>query len=102
MKVGRADRKVAYVFTNGHGSPRRQDGNMRRVFARVCDRLTLDGFTPHDLRDTFATIHLSTDWDNKLPWVSRQLGHADVQTTIRHYFKFRPTTATKAFANQIR
>lgn len=91
-----------YVFTTKHGTPRRQDGNMRRVFARtlVACQLEHRGLTPHSLRDTFATRHLNTDW-GKLPWVSRQLGHETERTTSEHYFKFQPSTATKHYADQI-
>jgi integrase len=124
MKRGRTD--VSYVFTNTHGAPRRQDGNMRRVFARVLQRALVDpvtkqlqangrrltkddraildklaAHTPHDLRDTFATTHLLLDY-NRLPWVSRQLGHETERTTMEHYFGFLPSSFTKGFANGIR
>jgi integrase len=91
----------AYVFTNTHGSPRRQDGNMRRVFARVVKACKLGDHTPHDFRDTFATLHLTDDY-SRLPWVSRQLGHETERTTIDHYYGFLPTKASEQFANQIR
>jgi integrase len=92
----------AYVFTTKHGAPRRQDGNMRRIFQRTiagCQLADL-GLTPHSLRDTFATRHLNTDW-GKLPWVSRQLGHESERTTSEHYFAFQPSTATRHYADQI-
>jgi len=95
-------RPTQYVFTNRNGSPRRQDGNMRRVFARalVACKLSPD-HTPHDLRDTFATTHLMLDY-GRLPWVSRQLGHETERTTIEKYFRFLPSSVTKGLANQIR
>jgi integrase len=91
----------AYVFTNRFGSPRRQDGNMRRVFDRVLVATNLKGHTPHDLRDTFATTHLTNDY-SRLPWVSQQLGHENTRTTVEHYYRFLPTEATKGFADTIR
>jgi integrase len=98
-----------YVYTLKHGSPRRQDGNMRRVFDRVVAALLLNGtlaptpeaHTPHDLRDTFATTHIGDDY-RRLPWVSRQLGHASERTTMEHYYRFLPSAYTSQFANQIR
>ena len=98
----RRGRKVPiYVLTNRRGSPRRQDGNMRRAFGRAMAGCNLTGHTPHDLRDTFASTHLSQDW-GKLGWVSRQLGHESAMTTERHYFKFEPTTTSVRYADQIR
>ena len=105
-----------YVFTNRNGSPRRQDGNMRRVFDRAIVGLKFDpesraktegldtvprAFSPHALRDTFATTHLTLDY-NRLGWVSRQLGHEKTRTTEDHYFRFLPSSVSKGFANGIR
>jgi integrase len=99
----RRGRKVpVYVVTNRRGSPRRQDGNLRRVLDRVLVGAKITTHhTIYDLRDTFATTHLMQDW-NKLPWVSRQLGHASVITTEKHYYKFKPSEVTAAYADQIR
>jgi integrase len=101
LKRGRVGKAPSYVFTNRRGSPRRQDGNMRRVFDRLIARTGLPSHTPHDLRDTFATTHL-TDNFAKLPWVSRQLGHESERTTVEHYYRFLPDQVSKGFANQIR
>src|SRR4030095_2533528 len=91
-----------YVFTNLRGQRRLPDGNMRRVFDRVMTACDITGHTPHDFRDTFATGHLTANWDRKLDWVSRQLGHATPATTAKYYHQFRPTKATKGFADEIR
>jgi integrase len=74
---------------------------MRRVFDRVIERIGLSDHTPHDCRDTFATMHLTDDW-NQLGWVSAQLGHEKVTTTENHYYKWRPTEASKQYANLVR
>lgn len=92
----------AHVLTNRRGNPRRQDGNMRRVFDRVMKALDIVGHTPHDFRDTFATAHLQEDWDRKLGWVSKQLGHKTPLTTSKHYYGYRSTAASRGFANEIR
>lgn len=98
----RGIKQPVHVFTNRRGTPRRQDGNMRRVFDRVMAACGIEGHTPHDFRDTFATSHLQEDWDRKLGWVSKQLGHSTPLTTSRHYYGYRPTLASKGFANEIR
>jgi integrase len=79
----------------------RQDGNMPVVFARVLAALGIAGHTPHDTRDTFATLHLSMNWDRKLDWVSKQLGHATPQTTSKFYYAYRPTALAASFADEI-
>jgi integrase len=102
-----------YVFTYANGSPRRPEA-ARRVFHRVAEACRI-GFVkngkgiwvreihhrPYDLRHTFATTHLSENYD-RLPWVSRQLGHETTNTTVEHYFRFLPSTFSKQLANRIR
>jgi integrase len=100
MRVG-LNAKTAYMVTNDHGSPRRQDGNLVRVFTRVNKGCGFVGHTPHDFRATFATVHLTDDF-GRLPWVSRQLGHASERTTLDHYFRFLPTKTSANYANEIR
>jgi len=112
LRRGRPVKPSTYMLTNTRGSARRQDGNMRRVFARVLvgmegknwtkeQRAEWRTHTPHDIRDTFATTHLLADY-TRLPWVSAQLGHETERTTQEHYFKFLPSTYTRGFANKIR
>jgi len=48
----------------------------------------LTGFTPYTMRHTFAALRLSA---GALPmWVSQQLGHRDLTTTLRYYGRFIP------------
>jgi integrase len=58
----------------------------RRHFAHVLREAGLGEHTPKDLRDTFASQLLTAGVP--LPYVSRQLGHADVAVTARHYVKW--------------
>jgi integrase len=53
--------------------------------------------TIHDLRDTFATIHLMKD-PRSLYWVSSQLGHRDLSTTTRRYSKYTKQKGTINYA----
>lgn len=97
----RGSKPSEYVFTDVRGVVRHPNGNVARVFERVLERCELNHHTPHDCRDTFATIHLTDDW-NRLGWVSAQLGHRKVSTTENHYFKWRPTEESKRYANLVR
>jgi integrase len=90
-----------YVFTTPRLARALPSGSMREVFARSMTACALAGHTPHNYRDTFATSHLVRDWDRKLPWVSAQLGHKTPETTRTFYFKFRPTTDSASFADEI-
>lgn len=110
--MARGRPSVGYVFTTKHGTQRRQNANVRVVFARVLADLADPKWTKaqrdawfahtlHSIRDTFATTHLMQNW-NKLPWVSQQLGHSRTVTTEKHYFKYKPNAATKQYADEIR
>jgi hypothetical protein len=57
--------------------------------------------TIHDLRDTFATLHLLKD-PGRLFWVSWMLGHRQTSTTLNRYTKWVPTqTAGHGFAGDL-
>ena len=56
-----------------------------RATAKAAD---LIGFVPYSMRHTFAALRLSS---GALPmWVSQQLGHQDLTTTLRYYGEFVP------------
>ncbi len=57
-----------------------------RHFSKVCEAASPDGFTLKDLRDTFESQLLTAGVS--LGYVSRQLGHADLATTARHYARY--------------
>jgi integrase len=58
----------------------------RRHFDCVCSAADLEGHTPKDLRDSFAS-HLLTVGIAR-SYVALQLGHEDEKTTGRHYAKW--------------
>ena len=62
------------------------DNFRRREWRRICARAKLGHRALKDLRDTFASQLFSAGV--QLGYVSRQLGHADVTTTARHYAKW--------------
>ncbi len=57
-----------------------------RHFKRVCKVARLAGHSPKDLRDTFASQLITAGI--QLGYVSKQLGHADVAVTARHYARW--------------
>ena len=54
-----------------------------RLFAFLAKRAGVRGHTPKDLRDTFGSQLLTAGV--QLAYISKQLGHADVATTAKHY-----------------
>jgi integrase len=94
--------QTPYVFTSRRGCRRLQDGHVRLVFGRVMKACGITGHSLYDFRDSFASHHLADDWFRKLGWVSHQLGHKHVSTTERYYYAYRPTTASRGFADEIR
>ena len=51
--------------------------------------------TPHILRHSFASQLLGSGTSSRLSYVSKQLGHADIETTLRIYSHFIPTEGEK-------
>jgi integrase len=98
LAAGRTPRE--YVFTSERtGAPMRQDGNLRRVWNRAIRGAKItERRTPHSFRDAFASWHLTADY-KRIGWVQKQLGHADKQTTLTHYFKFMPDAETATYIN---
>jgi len=43
---------------------------------------------PKQMRHTFATLHIASG--ESISWVSRMLGHADVEITLKKYNRFVP------------
>jgi integrase len=56
------------------------------------------GHTLHDLRDTFATMHLTAD-PRRLLWISATLGHKTPQITLTRYAKHVKTLESDGFAS---
>ena len=92
-------RAPVYVFTTKRGCRALPGGNVRLVFKRIMEACKITGHTLHDFRDSFATSHLLANWDKKLPWVSKQLGHATPLTTARHYYAYRSTAGDDSYAD---
>jgi integrase len=91
MARGRPGKEPQHVFLTRRLTPRRPDNMVYEAFHDCCTALQLVGqtgnpFTIHCLRDTFATLAILGG--KHIGWVSMMLGHADEQTTRRHYYKW--------------
>jgi integrase len=75
------------VFPSETGT-RLDDSNVRKVFRAICEKAELRHRSPHDMRHTFATLSLLEG--APLPYVSKQLGHADKAITLRVYTHWLP------------
>lgn len=56
--------------------------NLRKPWARICEKAGLSGVRVHDLRHTAASLALGSG--TSLAIVGRLLGHTQVQTTLRY------------------
>lgn len=73
----------ALVFTAQRGGPVRLNNFRRRVFAPAADRIGKPELVPHDLRDTAASLAISSGASIKA--VQRMLGHASAKMTLDVY-----------------
>ncbi|HUP15586.1 MAG TPA: site-specific integrase [Acidimicrobiia bacterium] len=73
----------ALVFTATRGGPVRLNNFRRRVFAPAAERIGKPELVPHDLRDTAASLAISSGASIKA--VQRMLGHASAKMTLDVY-----------------
>jgi integrase len=74
------------VFPSPTGSLINLDNWRRRTWKPALQEAGLAYRPPYQMRHTFATLALAADAD--LYWVSAQLGHTDISTTLKHYARF--------------
>lgn len=78
-----------YIFTSHvTGTRFRASKNFYLIFRRLLILARLKVRSPNQLRHTFATLHIAAG--ESISWVSKMLGHRDVQTTLRRYNKYIP------------
>jgi integrase len=84
-----------FVFSNEPdcSQPWRPDGVTQR-FARLCDRLGLEGLRLKDLRDWMVTSLLESG--QSVRTVAGRAGHARAGTTLHHYAAWVPAADRKA------
>ena len=71
------------VFTGLRGGPVRLNNSRQRVFAPAAKRIGKPDLVPHDLRDTAASLAISSGGSIKA--VQRMLGHASAKMTLDVY-----------------
>ena len=71
------------VFKAPKGGPVSLRNFRRRVWYKALADAGVERWPPYQCRHTFATLALAAGAD--LYWVSRQLGHTDISTTLKHY-----------------
>lgn len=71
------------MFVNSVGRLLDNSGFRRNVFDRAVEVLGLNPFTPHNLRDSAATLAVSAGANVKV--VQRMLGHASAAMTLDVY-----------------
>lgn len=77
-----------WVFCGSTGEPIQYGNFRRRVWVRALEKAKVPYRAPHDLRHTWASLTLSVGAD--LAYVSRQLGHASPDITLRIYTHWVP------------
>ncbi len=81
-------RPPEWLFYNENGSLINHGSFRTRVFHKCLANAGLEKRGLHDLRHTYATLRIQAG-DN-IADVSRQLGHADIKTTINTYYHWIP------------
>jgi len=76
-----------HVFLT-HANKPFSDAFMRKKFRHLMKLAGLKYRPPKQMRHTFATLHIAAG--ENISWVSKTLGHADVQTTLKKYNRFIP------------
>jgi len=77
----------SYVFLN-HNQSQFTANIMKKKFRHWLKMAKMKYRPPKQIRHTFATLHIAAG--ESITWVSKMLGHADVETTLKKYNRFVP------------
>lgn len=77
----------SYVFLNHHQN-QFTAAMMKQKVRHWLKIAELQHRPPKQMRHTFATLHIAAG--ESISWVSKMLGHADVETTLKKYNRFVP------------
>lgn len=83
----------ALVFPAPKGGHLNLDNWRRRVWKEALEKTGLPYRPLYQCRHTYATLALSAGAD--LYWISKQLGHRDIRTTLKHYARFQPVVDSR-------
>ncbi len=84
--TGRFELGSEFVFPNGVGSPLEVHNFSFRVWPRIVRQAGVPYRALKQTRHTFATLMLQHG--APLDWLQRQMGHEDLETLIKHYWKY--------------
>ena len=84
--TGRFELGSEFVFPNGVGSPLEVHNFSFRVWPRIVKQAGVSYRALKQTRHTFATLMLQHG--APLGWLQRQMGHEDLETLIKHYWKY--------------
>jgi len=71
------------LFYNEHGKPLDPNNLVKRYFYRCLEKAGLRRVRFHDLRHSFASIHIK--YGESIAWIRDQLGHHSIQVTVDFY-----------------
>lgn len=81
-------RSSQLVFPGTRGGHLNLGNFRRRVWYPALDAAELERRPLYQMRHTYATLALAAG--ARIEWVSRQMGHRDIRTTLRFYARFLP------------
>ncbi len=84
--TGRFELGSEFVFPNGVGSALEVHNFSFRVWPRIVKSAGVPYRALKQTRHTFATLMLQQG--APLDWLQRQMGHEDLETLIKHYWKY--------------
>lgn len=77
-----------FVFCSTTGTRMDVNNFRSQQFKRILKKAKIESCRIHDLRHTFATLHLQKG--SSLQWVSKQLGHTSIKMTADVYYHYLP------------
>ncbi len=80
--------RLGLVFATDFGAPLDGSNLRRRTFKKICDDAGIEGFTPHKLRHSVASLMMARGEHPKV--IAERLGHADEKFTISTYSHAMP------------
>lgn len=84
------------IFPSPNGKPWNLSNFRRRIWKPALEAAGVEYRAVDQTRHTFATLALAAGAE--LAWVSRQLGHTKLQTTLKHYARWLPETEERNLA----
>lgn len=92
------DRQTEWVFPSEHGKPFTDGKNINKYhFKPLLEELGIEYKSLHVTRHMFASILISNGID--INWVSKVMGHASIETTLKYYNIFSGETRFHENAN---